>query len=412
MGASVSPKQRWLSEQAIEILFLEKRAKKLSVATKLAEQAVCLLFALQLCLVNLYIMIHVADDVVYNVLMEAAFMQKLTGFFGNLLSANVFAIILYAVLFLFGVPLVGGVLTKWVVYFVANPKTYTDIKAPTASGLLESTKKIITVLQGFPEGTLGARFWWVIPCYACTAIPLIKAVVNCGEGSGYVTEEILAIIIWLALIYLPLGLLGIVMAIPVQLIVGDGKLGSAAAQIQKQLEKQKPSSRSRETKKSAPATSSKPASESSSIVHHDSFTWTASYVRENEKKCSDTTLNALEVGKEFLEEGNMAAAFNAFAHVVKGLELLMECDRQYYLPPLYANAYAASRVAAFGTKNMAEAEKYARLAVKYTKEGASFSDVARRDGEVISDYLSELEARGSDLWDVFGAEFPYDIING
>ncbi len=182
---------------------------------------------------------------------------------------------------------------------------------------------------------------------------------------------------------------------------------------EEERKKQKEESKPKKKQKPArPVTTTPPSSSSSaSINKYDSFTWTASYVRSNENQCSDITLSVLKVAKEMLEEGDYSGAAAGFDKVVHALELLLNCDESYYMPPLFANCYALSRIFAFGLNNKESARKYAEKAYDYATK--CNNDTARRDSYIIRDFRDALRSDRSlsSITDEWGEEFPFDILS-
>ncbi len=146
------------------------------------------------------------------------------------------------------------------------------------------------------------------------------------------------------------------------------------------------------------------------IVELDSFTWTEDYVREHESRCSEVLLNTLEVGKEFVAEGNYDAAQSAFRHIVIGLMLLSQIAPDHYLPPLFANCYALARIEAFGLHDRTAALENARRACEKARECGT--DAALRDLAVMSDFADALASNQSmsDICEEFGHSFPGDLL--
>lgn len=167
----------------------------------------------------------------------------------------------------------------------------------------------------------------------------------------------------------------------------------------------------KEKEKRQRETASKAAVPEKAIDKYDSFTWTNGYVRNNESQCSDIALTLLKVSKDLLAEGDYSGAAAGFDKVVHALELLKNIDSEYYLPPLFANCYALSKIFAFGLNNKNSACKYAKKACEYASQ--CNSDAAKRDLRVMSDFYDALESASSlsSLTDEFDIDFPYDILN-
>ena len=153
------------------------------------------------------------------------------------------------------------------------------------------------------------------------------------------------------------------------------------------------------------------------IVHIDSFTWTVDYVRANEEKCGDTAMNYVEVAKDFLRERNYSGAANSFDHAAYALELLSRVPGgEKYVPYLYANQYAASRVYAFGLSDRSAAQFRLEQAVTNAGEFALKQldgyERAIRDFKVMNGVLEEFNngTSLSTLKEYYGTEFPYDIL--
>ena len=174
-------------------------------------------------------------------------------------------------------------------------------------------------------------------------------------------------------------------------------------------EKEKEASKAKQASPSRSSTAS--YTSSSSINEYDSFTWTSSYVRNNENKCSDVLLTLIKVSKDLLAEGDYSGAAAGFDKVVRGLELLCEFWPDYYGAPLFANCFALSKIFAFGLYNKDSALKYARKACDYAAR--CNTDQAQRDLRVMRDYRDVLSASDSlsDFFEEFECDFPYEIIS-
>lgn len=171
--------------------------------------------------------------------------------------------------------------------------------------------------------------------------------------------------------------------------------------------------------RSSPATTSAASRSQAEIVHIDSFTWTESYVRSNEEKCGDTAMNYVEIARDFLRERDYAGAAASLDRAAYALELLSRVPGgAHYIPYLYANQYAASRVYAFGLRDRSAAKFRLEQAVTNAGEFALKQldgyERAIRDFKVMNGVLEEFNngTSLSTLTEYYGSEFPYDIING
>ncbi|MGN0447097.1 MAG: hypothetical protein ACI4GC_00975 [Acutalibacteraceae bacterium] len=155
----------------------------------------------------------------------------------------------------------------------------------------------------------------------------------------------------------------------------------------------------------------KTAGSNKAIDEIDSFTWTGTYVRNNERKCSDTALNILKVSKDLLGERDYKGAAEGFKRVIRALELLKDVDREHYLPPLYANCYALSMIYAFGLNDREFACKCAEKACEYASRCNSTK--ARNDLRTMNDFYNALRSSSSlsSIANRFEINFPRTVIN-
>lgn len=167
----------------------------------------------------------------------------------------------------------------------------------------------------------------------------------------------------------------------------------------------------------AAVSAAEPASSRSEIIHIDSFTWTVEYVRANEEKCGDTAMSYVEVAKEFLRDRDYSGAANSLDHAAYALNLLSKVPGgARYMPYVYANQYAASRVYAFGLGDRSAAKFRLEQAVTNAGEFALKQlpgyETAIRDFKVMNGVLEEFNngTSMSTLREYYGTEFPYDII--
>lgn len=152
------------------------------------------------------------------------------------------------------------------------------------------------------------------------------------------------------------------------------------------------------------------------IVHIDPFTWTTAYAQSNEEKCGDTAMNYVEIAKSSLSEGDYEQAAMTLDRAAYALELLSRTrGGEQYVPYLYANQYASSRVYAFGLGDRDAAkfrlEQAVKIAGTYAVNKHPDYERAIRDFKVMNGVLEEFN-KGTSLAmlkEYYGSEFPYDI---
>ena len=439
MGQSVSSNSKYMNEQALELSYLEKKTKKFAATCSPVNHIASCLFAFQLCLFNFYILLNVCDQPIRTAVLQHPIAQRIYDLFSTIYSISdlktnmeIFTglgkIILFTVLFLYGIPVLAAILAKWIIYAFSSPNVLTNTATPTASTLAADAKRIYEQTHRFSNNAFQHRFIWATACYIPIAVPFIRVLLQSGLDSSYIGQEIFALVVWILLVLLEVYLLALPIRPVVRGLISNTDLRYNAKRMAEELKLPETSAKpAQPTKKSQlkPATpAAKPVSSSSSVNHspavsidkYDSFTWTYGYVRDNEDTCSNISLSCLNVAKELLGEGDVQGAARGFEHVIRGLELLQYFDEGHYQPPLYANAYALAKIAAFGLRDLSMAKKYAQLSCKYASKcanaGRSNSAMAGRDLSIIRRFSNALE-RGDSIYELiedFGDEYPNDII--
>lgn len=443
MGQTVSSSSKYVNEQAQELSYLEKKIKKfLSVCSPVNHIASCL-FAFQLCLLNFNILLYTCDEPIRSAVLQIPMALRINDWFSGIYQFSTAQmvndvdiilclgkIILFTVMFFYGIPVLISILAKWIIFAFSRPRVFTNTTAPTASTLAADSKRIYEQTNRFPDEALRPRFIWAAIFYVISAVPFVHVLLQSGFDGSYISSEIFALVIWILLVLLGVYLLALPIRPVVRGLTSNTDLRYNAKRMAEELKLPETSAKPAQTAKKSqpkPATpAAKPATSSSSgnysstgsIDKYDSFSWTYGYVRDNEDTCSSISLSCLNVAKELLGEGDIQGAARGFEHVIRGLELLQNFDEGHYQPPLYANAYALAKIAAFGLRDMSMAKKYAQLSCKYASQcanaGRSNSAMAGRDLSIIRRFSNALE-RGDSIYELiedFGDEYPNDIVYG
>ena len=144
---------------------------------------------------------------------------------------------------------------------------------------------------------------------------------------------------------------------------------------------------------------------------YDPSTWTPDYVEENESDCSDVLLSTLSVAKKLLANEDYDGAACGFMNVTLGLTLLARFWPDYYLPPLYANHFALSKIFAFGLHDASNAQASLQRACDCAEKLDSLK--ANRDLLVMKKILKAFQS-GRSLSKIeaeYGQDFPDDILS-